>query len=164
MKRVCIIAMFLLVGAACAHAQHRIGAGANYWMVIDDLDVDDIDDAGFAYFVSYQYRMTGPFALDLTLERVPDRFGQSAYAPQASLLLGGPLYVALGIGGIYTDGSFGNEPFYMLRAGVDLPLLFWLRLDIAAQYRFNDFADLRDDDRKIGTDTVFLGAALRLNL
>ena len=155
--------LLLAILPVMAQGGHRIGAGANYWKVIDDIDVRDIDDSGMAYYVSYQYRAQGPFALDLTLERLPDRFGNSAYAPQGYVLIGGTLYAGIGVGMIYTDGDFADEPFYAIKAGLDIPF-FFLRLDVSGHYRFNDFADLKDEDRKIGTDTIFLGAALRLTL
>ncbi len=156
----------LLVAAVLplqAESGHRIGAGANYWTVIDDIDVSDIDDDGFSYNISYQYRLEGPFALDLTLEKLPDRFGEDVYAPQGYLLLGSVIYAGIGAGAIYTDGDFSDEPFYAIKAGVSLPFPF-LELDLSAHYRFNDFADLDDEDRKIDTDTVFLGGSLRLAL
>ncbi len=162
--RIGVVGLLLLaVLPIMAQAGHRIGVGANYWKVIDDIDVRDIDDSGVSYHVSYQYRPQGLFALDLTLERLPDRFGTSAYAPQAYLLVGRVLYAGIGAGMVYTDGNFADEPFYALKAGLELPL-FFLRLDLSGHYRFNDFADLKDSDRKIGTDTVFLGASLRLTL
>ncbi len=160
------VAVFLLValGGNLVRAQHDLGAGFHYWSVIDDIDVTNLDDSGFSYFVNYRYRFQGPVRLELALERLPDRFGKDAYAPQVFLIAGNQLYIGAGLGGVYTDGSFSDEPFYAMKAGLSLPLPFWLRFDISAQYRFNDFADLRDEDRKIGTDTVFLGAALRLTL
>ncbi|MFU8780434.1 MAG: hypothetical protein ACNA71_05340 [Kiritimatiellia bacterium] len=164
MKRLgCILLLSgLLTGAG--HAQHEFGAGINYWKVVDDIDVTNIDDSGVSYYASYSYRMQGPLRIELVVEQLPDRFGYRAHAPQAFLLVGSAIYAGAGVGGIYADGSFSGEPFYALKAGVSLPLFFWLRLDLGGQYRFNDFADLQDDDRKIGTDTVFLGGALRLQL
>lgn len=157
--------MFVLFGlCAPVVAQHEFGAGMQYWKVLDDIDVTNIDDSGFSYFVNYRYRFHGPLRFELVMERLPDRFGEGAYAPQAFLLVGNQIYAGAGAGAIYTNGSFADEPFYALKAGVSLPLPLWLRLDLSAQYRFNDFADLRDEDRKIGTDTIFIGGALRLTL
>ena len=42
-----------------------------------------------------------------------------------------------------------------------LPSLY---ADLSVNYRFNDEADLEDDDRNIDTDTLFLGAAVRFSL
>ncbi|MFP4353243.1 MAG: hypothetical protein ACLFRP_09220 [Puniceicoccaceae bacterium] len=146
-----------------AAGEHRIGAGANYWVTLDDLDVDDIDDSGFSYLVTYQYR-DGLWGLELNAEFLPDRFGENAWAPEAYLIFGDSIYAAAGIGIVHTDGDFESSPFYALRAGFDLEIFSGLHLDISANYRFNDTADLSDSDTRIDTDTVFLGAALRLAL
>jgi len=149
--------------SALSAGEHRIGAGANYWVTLNDLDVDDIDDNGFSYLVSYQYR-DGLWGLELDAEFLPDRFGDNAWAPEAYLIFGDSLYAAVGIGIIHTDGDFESSPFYALRAGFDVEIFSGFHLDISANYRFNDTADLSDSDTKIDTDTVFLGAALRLAL
>ncbi len=153
-----------LFGAGDAFAEnHRLGAGVNYWVTLDDLDIDEADEDGLSYLLTYQYQ-PGLLGVELDLEFLPDRFGEDAYAPQAYLLLGTALYGGAGIGIIHTDGSFEDEPFFALKAGLDLELLPRLYLDVSANYRFNDTADLEDSDSNIDTDTVFLGAAVRLEL
>ena len=156
-------AALIIASSAFAAGEHRIGAGANYWVTLNDLDVDDIDDNGFSYLVSYQYR-DGLWGLELDAEFLPDRFGENAWAPEAYLIFGEGLYAAAGIGIIHTDGEFESSPFYALRVGFDMEIFSGLHLDIAANYRFNDTADLSESGTKIDTDTVFLGAALRLAL
>lgn len=160
---VCFMVLFGL-HATMLHAQHEVGVGIQYWKVLDDIDVTNIDDSGFSYYVNYRYRFKGPLRFELVMERLPDRFGEDAYAPQAFLVAGNRLFAGAGLGAVYTDGAFSDEPFYALKAGVSLPMPLWLRFDLTAQYRFNDFADLRKDDRKVGTDTIFIGAAIRLTL
>lgn len=161
---------FLIVGASMASAmqasvsqqkdKHRFGVGANYWVSLSDLDVDDVDDSGFSYLASYQYWMNH-LAIELNVEFLPDRFGQSAWAPEAYILYGEGIYLAAGIGWINDDGDFQDSPFYAFRLGFDFKLFGNFYMDIAANYRFNDTADLEDSDTKIDTDTVFLGAAIR---
>ncbi len=151
----------LCIGTNAMARDHRIGAGATYWVAVNDIDIDDLDESGLGYFISYQYRPS-LIGFDLALEFLPDHLGDDAIAPQASLILGSALYAAAGIGVLYTDGKFLDEPFYALRAGLDLEVIPSLYLDISANYRFSRRSDLRDDERKIDTDTVFLGAALRL--
>jgi hypothetical protein len=63
--------------------EHRIGGGANYWVAIDDIDNDDVDDDGFSYLASYQYWMDF-LGVELDMEILPDRFGETAYAPGLS--------------------------------------------------------------------------------
>ncbi len=99
------------------------------------------------------------------MEIFPNGFGgfdKTTFAPQAYLVLGSGLYVAGGIGVNYADDKFGDDPFYALRAGVDIEVLPNLRLDINANYRFIEWNDVKKLDEKINTDTVTLGAALRL--
>jgi len=154
-------AALTLGGPALADGPHRFGGGVNYWVALKDIKVDDIDDKGFSHLVTYQYRGS-LWGLGLDAEMLPDRFGRDAYAGQAYLIVGSGLYGAAGVGIVRTGGDFADDPFFVFRAGIDLELLPSLRLDINAQYRFNETADLKDDDRDIDTNTLFLGAALRL--
>jgi hypothetical protein len=148
-----------LAGSAQA-AEHRLGGGVNYWITIDDIDGDDFDEDGLGYLVSYQY-VPGILTLELDLEFLPDRFGETALAPQAYLLLGRGIYAGVGIGINAVDGSFADEPFFALRAGFNLELLPGLYADLNANYRFNDSAEIKDKETDIDTDTIFFGAALR---
>ncbi|MGE9291241.1 MAG: hypothetical protein ACQKBT_09640 [Puniceicoccales bacterium] len=139
---------------------HRIGVGANYWVSLSDIDVDDVDDNGFSYLVTYQY-WKNLVGVELNVEFLPDRFGESAWAPEAYILFGEGIYVAAGIGWINEDGDWQDKPFYALRMGFDFELFAGFYLDLSANYRFNDTADLKDSDTEIDTDTIFLGASLR---
>lgn len=162
----------ILVGSAALSAQtatvtqggdssSSIGVGMNYWVSLNDIDIDDIDDNGFSYLVSYQYR-PGFLGFELVGEYFPDRFGDDAWAPEAYVIVGEGLYGAAGIGVVNSGGSFEDEPFFALKLGFDVKVIANLRLDVSANYRFNDTAELDDDDTKIDSDTVFLGATLRL--
>jgi hypothetical protein len=157
--------MALITGtdSAIAADAHRIGGGATYWVALDDIEVDDkkVDDDGFSFLASYQY-WPALFGLELDVEFLPDRFGESAVAPEAYILFGRAIYCGLGIGMIYSDGNFADEPFYTIKAGLNLELLPGLYADIYGNYRFNDSADFDKEDTDIDTDTVFLGAALRI--
>ena len=95
---------------------------------------------------------------------LPDRFGETAFAPEAYLLFGGTIYGGAGIGIQNLDGEFADEPFFALRAGLNLELLPSTYVDISANYRFNDSAQLENSRTDIDTDTVFLGAAVRVAL
>lgn len=143
--------------------EHRIGGGANYWVTVDDIDDDSFDDNGLSYFLSYQHWWNF-LGLEADLELLPDRFDETAFAPQAYLLFGGTIYGAAGIGLMNIDGDFADEPFFALRAGLNLELLPGTFLDVSANYRFNDTEELEDERTDIDADTVFLGAALRFAL
>ena len=141
---------------------HRIGAGANYWVTVEDMEAD-VDENGFAYLATYQYR-PGLLGLGIDVEMLPDFLGEDAYAPQAYLILGKTIYAAAGVGILNVDGDWADDPFYSLRAGLDLNLLSNLYLDLYGNYRFEETSDLGGEDTEIDADTVFLGAALRLAL
>ena len=147
--------------ARAADSAHRLGGGANYWTAIDDIDVDDVDEDGFSYFVSYQYRPT-LLGLEADVEFLPDRFGEDAIAPAAYLVLGQAIYAAAGAGILHVDGKWADDPFFALKAGLDLEFLPHLFLDVSASYRFDPETELEDAIDAIDTDTVFLGAAVRL--
>lgn len=164
MKKILVIAALTLMMAPQAWAgEHRIGGGANYWIAIEDIDADDADDDGFSYLASYQYVMDFA-AIELDVEFLPDRFGETALAPEAYFLLGKAIYAGVGLGIVHADGGFADEPFFALRGGLNLEILPEIYLDVSANYRFNDSADLDGDDSDIDTDTVFLGAAVRFSL
>jgi len=138
----------------------RIGAGANYWKTLDDLD-GDFDDNGLSHLASFQFWPTLA-GLQADVEFLPDLFGEDAIAPAAYLLAGKTLYAAAGVGRIYRDGAWAADPFFAFKAGLNLELAGFLFLDISGSYRFNGEIDLGDAAEAIDTDTVFLGAALRL--
>lgn len=166
-----LIVVLLLFAAAvvgvgeAAAGEHRLGGGANYWVAIDDIDYNDssVDENGIGYFASYQYWET-LLGLELDLEFLPSRFGESAVAPQAFMLIGTSLYGGFGIGTVFSDGDFADKAFYALRAGFNFELLPGIYADLFGTYRFNDTAELKNSDTDIDTDTVFLGVAIRFSM
>lgn len=162
---VLLLGLIAMTATTALAAEHRIGIGANYWVAVDDIEVGDdkLDDDGLAFFGSYQY-WPGLVGLEVDVEFLPDRFGESAVSPQAYLLIGKGVYAGIGIGTTYTDGDFVDEPFFALKAGINMELLPGLYADIYANYRFNDSADFDNEDTDIDTDTVFLGFAVRIAL
>lgn len=164
MKKTLLVWLVLFAFLSAAQAEdsvHRFGAGANYWIALDDIDVDDIDEDGLSYFASYQFRPT-LIGLQADLEFLPDRFGEDAIAPAAYVVLGKALYAAAGAGILSIDGDWADDPFFAFKAGLDLEVLPHLFLDVSASYRFDPETELEDAVEKIDTDTVFLGAAVRL--
>jgi len=146
---------------ACA-GDASLGLGANYWRAVEDVD-GDFDDNGLSYLLSYQY-MPGPIGFDLQVEMLPDLFGEDAYSAQAYVVAGSALYVAAGVGVLNLNDEWLDDPFYALRAGLNLQLVPGLLLDISGNYRFNEEVALDDAIDAIDTDTVFIGAALRIEL
>lgn len=148
--------------------EHRIGFGYHYWETIDDLgDLGDIEDDGFAKVISYQYLPGGFLRFEVDLEYFDDGFAGSsdtAYSPQVFALVGRFLYAGVGVGITHSNGFASgddwSDPWYAVRAGVDLLLLPKLHLDINANYRADAFEDL--DRAK--SDALTVGASLRLTI
>lgn len=166
MKKVYVLAAALCISILASPvmaSDHRLGGGVNYWVAVDDIDIDDIDDDGFSFLGSYQY-WPGLIGLEVDLEILPDKYGEKAYAPQAFVLVGKSLYAGAGIGIEYFDGSLADEPFFALRAGFNLEMLPGVYWDIYGNYRFNDSADLENEATDIDSDTVFIGTAVRFSL
>lgn len=164
MKKILLLAALSLMLVPQAWAgEHRIGGGANYWVAVEDIDAEGTDDDGFSYLASYQYMMDF-VGLELDVEFLPDRFGETALAPEAYFLIGKAIYAGVGIGIVHADGGFADEPFFALRAGLNLEILPAIFVDVSANYRFNDSADLDGEASDIDTDTIFLGAAVRFSL
>jgi hypothetical protein len=166
---VALVAVAVVCGAAVentnAEVSHRLGVGVHYWKALDDIDVDEVDENGLSYYLTYQLRPATLIKFELDVEMLPDGYGGSdddVFAPQAYVILGGGIYAALGVGTYYTDGDFSSDPFFGLRAGLDLHLLPYIYLDINANYRFEDWDDISDVDEDISTDTITLGAAVRV--
>lgn len=162
---VCLLVSIMTMWAVGASAGNRVGAGLTYWYALDDIDFGDFDRNGASWFLSYQSRGAYLIGWEADLEMMPEGFMASAekvYAPQAYVIAGTSLYGAAGIGWYYSDGEWADEPFYALRAGTELMLVPGIHLDLSANYRFSRWGNLKDEDINIDTDTVMLGAALRI--
>lgn len=144
--------------------QHSLGFGVNYWQVIDDIDIDDIEDNGFSYLAAYRYD-GGLLSLQAEVEVFPEDYAgapKDVYSPQALVVLGESLFVAAGAGINYSDGEFADDPYYLLRAGLSLIGLGPFQIDFHATYLFTDAGAFDVDD--IDTDTITLGAMIRFEL
>ncbi len=136
MKKLLIIMLIILTTSLQANAEEaRIGVGANYWLSIDDIDSTNIDENGLSFYASYQYWM-GLIGIEADLEILPDKFGADAFAPQIFILAGSGVYAGAGVGIEYRDGELADEPFFALKAGLNLELLPSIYLDIYGTYRF----------------------------
>lgn len=164
-----LFAVFVSVSVENVNAEmkNRIGVGAQYWKTIDDIDVHNVDDNGFSYYLSYQLRPASLLKFELDAEMMQDGFAGSddtVFAPQGYIILGGFIYAALGTGIYYTNGEFSNDPFFAVKAGFNLPLIPYFYLDINANYRFDNWDGISDLGDDLSTDTIMLGAAVRLQI
>lgn len=166
-KLSCIIVMSLLLAVTAVQAQagkgSTLGVGATYWTSIDDIDVDNIEDDGFTFLASYQF-WPSLIGFEVDLEVDPDKYGETAVSPEFFVVVGGTVYGAAGVGWQYWDSEFADEPFFALRAGLNLELLPGIFCDIYGTYRFSDKEDLDNDRKDIDTDTIYLGAMLRFSI
>lgn len=151
------------VDTAVAGSDHRLGAGAHYWVTLDDIDVNDVDENGYSFIFSYQNIRADFFKFEADLGLLKEGYAgadTTVWSPQAYFLVGKGLYAGAGVGINYSDGDFAKNPFYALRVGFDLELLPSIFLDLNANYRFENWNfDLIKED--ISTETVTLGAVVR---
>lgn len=160
-----LVCASLLFAAEGKNEFNRIGVGTQYWIAVEDIDTDEVLQDGFSWYASYQMAPSDYFKLEFDFEVLPEEYGgapEQVYAPQAYLVLGNGLYVAAGVGLYYTDGDIAEDPFYALRAGLDVEILPHLRGDLNLNYRFENWDSLSDDELDVDTDTLMVGAAVRL--
>lgn len=160
-----LLAALMAAGLLSAQAQEssgRFGGGVNYWVALDDIDIDDVDEDGFSYFITYK-KESGLFGLQLDLEYFDSRFQDDAYAPAAYLIAGNAIYLSAGIGWVY-ENDWADDPFYALKTGLDIALTKRIHLDLGVSYRVEGSVDLDDAIDDIDTDTLYLGAAVRFGL
>ena len=167
---VCIIMLFvcaMFASEVVAESAHRLGVGVHYWRTVDSIEEKGVDDSGMAYMFSYQYAPAYLLKLELDLEVFPEDFAgapKRVFAPQALLLVGSTVYAGIGVGSFYSDGDFSEDPFYLVRAGLDFEILPNIFAEFNASYHFSDLDDLNEIDRDIDSDTVTLGAAIRIKM
>jgi hypothetical protein len=165
-KGIVMIVLLFGIWSFCSSAyagDHRLGLGGHYWKSIDDIDVSDIKEDGFAMVVSYQYKPSlfgFQFDVEIADEQLTGK-SKTVYSPQAFVIVGGLVYGGLGIGTHYSDGDFADKPFYALKAGLDFELLPYIHLDINANYRFDNW-DRDEVTEDVDTDTVTLGLIGRI--
>ncbi|MCU0612578.1 MAG: hypothetical protein MUE60_12415 [Candidatus Eisenbacteria bacterium] len=158
---------------ATAQGHHRIGAGLHYWKTIDEIDVEEVEgtsikDDGVSWILSYQYSSSPLVRFEADILIMPEtyaaaRSGYRVWGPQAMLLVGPMLYGGIGVG-IYRAGDeWADDPFFPLRAGIDLEILPKISLDINANYRIEQW-NMQYLEDNIDTDTVTLGAIVRLQM
>jgi len=165
MKRLfCLLVVSLIVAGTLtvpAQARGRIGAGAEYMKTLGDIkDTEEFDPDAVAFLGSYQMDLE-LFKVEGDVEFVLD-FGGSGKAlilPQAYALLGDFVYGGVGIGTVTFDGEWASDPFYALRAGVNLGLDS-MEVDVYGLYRFLD-TDVFEDFGDQNLDSITFCAQVR---
>ncbi len=145
---------------------NRFGMGAHYWRTMDSVGSRDIERDGGSWFITYQRRVLPLLKWQADLEILPREFAGSeseVFAPQVFAVAGGWVYGAVGAGILFSDGRFGSQPFYNLRAGLDWKVLPRTRLDLHVNYQVSEWKHInRSDDRRFESDVLLFGAAVRM--
>ena len=171
MRKLVIAAVAAIVLAHEAKAAYRssgleLGAGATYWYSIDEAKDQSFDRDGLGWMVSSRIPLSDFFAIGLEVEQSPDNFvflDKHLYLPSAYAILGNGIYGGIGLGTYYYDGDFYGDLWYALRAGFKVPILAnSLVLDVNVNYRVENWDDVKDAGELVDTDTLMIGAALRL--
>jgi len=170
-KWLCWLAVVAVAcGARAEGPAFFFGGGAHYWKTIDELKEETgLDDSGFSWMASAQVGPSEWVKVEGDLEVFPQGFAGSedtVFGPQAFLVIGSGLYAAGGIGVYYNSDleDKWSDPFYVVRAGINIEVLPRIWLDVNANYEFFDWESVKDLRQNIDTDTVTVGAVLRVRL
>ena len=171
MRKFAIAAIAVSMVVAEAMAANRgtgfeLGAGATYWYSIDAAKDQSFDRDGLGWMITSRIPLSDFFAIGLEVEQSPDNFvflSKRLYLPSVYAVLGNGIYGAIGIGTYYYDGDFYGDTWYALRAGFKVPVITdALVLDVNINYRVEDWDGIKEVGDNVDTDTLMVGAALRL--
>ncbi len=162
-----LAALFVLTTVPTVSAAgFEIGVGANYWYSIDEAKDHSFDRDGLGWMISSRIPLAKYIAIGLEVEQTPDNFiflDEKLYLPAAYAILGDGIYLGIGAGTYYYDGDFYDEVWYALRAGIKIPVLTKnLVLDINVNYRVEDWDGIKEARDNVDSNTLMVGAALRL--
>lgn len=160
-----LFSLVIVAGVSAPAAAAQLGVGLHYLRTIDDLgDIEGASQDDFSLFGT----VTVPVAMlrvEGAVEWTPDYLGSDEHLFQPAaygLLPLGLLYggVGIGVGYLTGDGNgWASNPFYALRAGVDLEL-GGLALDAFASYRFQS-ASFVDGASNFDLDALTLAAQIK---
>jgi len=159
----CLVILTLAAAGAAQAGTHRLGGGLHFQRNLGDIEDYGFDANSFSILGSYQYD-GGLLKLEGDVDYIFDYAGtdEAMWEPSAWVLLGDMIYGGGGIGIGYINSEWQSDPFYALRAGVDIKLSSF-DLDVFGTYRFQsdqDFEDLTGED----LDSVTFAALLRFAL
>lgn len=131
--------------AGTAHAERSFGVGIHYLRNLGDISDDeglDLNQNSASLLGSFKVG-AGPLKVDGQVEYIFDYIGtgNEMWQPSVWGLFGTRFYGGAGMGIGYTDNEWQTNPFYALRAGVNLPLAK-MGLDLYATYNFQSDQEL----------------------
>jgi hypothetical protein len=165
MKKFLAVLMIIAATSTTATiANAGLGVGLHYLRNLGDIDEDeslDLSKDSYGLIGSFKNNSAGLLSFEAQVEYIFDYAGtdEDMWIPSGWLLAGKFIYGGAGIGIGHTDGEWQSDPFYALRAGVNLPL-GGLSLDAYGTYQFwsnDDLEDLTGED----LDSVTFAAVLR---
>jgi opacity protein-like surface antigen len=161
-------------------AEHSLGFGGHYFRTMDEIS-DDLEDDyadafhkdGIGFNISYRYKPSSMFGMQLELQVFPDGyyFAKNAYSPRILFVIGSTLYLGAGVAWNYLtmEDSFNDivedgewtDSYYLIRAGVELPIFApQLKFDLNANYELNEWSELDE----YNSDYLSFGIGLRILL
>lgn len=172
MKKTISTALLALGLAVCLPAAteasgFEVGVGANYWYSLKDAVDNSFDEDGLGWMISTRWMFTDYLGLGFELERSPDNFvllDKPMYAPSAHLIVGSGLYLGLGVGCYYYDGDFYENEWYNLRLGIKMKIIDPVVIDLNVNYRADSFDEVEDVVDNLDSQSLTLGAAIRIDL
>lgn len=165
MKRwIFCILMLLAFGVEIARAEASLGVGYRHFFTVDELE-KPFKENGYGGYINWRMQWTEWLGGLLELAFYEDGYAGTSnepLAPQAFLLLGGPLYLGAGVGILYSKSDFADSPFWVVRAGYEGVLTEWFLFDVTVSYEFSEWNGVNKVDERFESDTVVVGAGLRV--
>ncbi len=152
--------------AVDTRAESTLGLGAAYFRTVDSLN-KPFEESGVAPVLSYRADLTDVVKLQLDGLLYPEGYAgayKDVFSPQAFVLFGGDFYVGAGFGTLIAGSDVADSPMYIARVGYTIRMFTGLHLDLNANYELSDWDGINDVDERKDSDTVTVGAALRLLL
>lgn len=151
-----VVLPLLMLGTAATDSQAGLGLGIHYLNTLGDIkDNEHFDSSSLGYFASYSMGVA-LIHFEADLEWIPDyAFGESMFQPQAYAFIGSFIYGGVGVGFSNYNGDWLDDPFYALRAGVNIAAF-----DIFTSYRFQNWDNLEGLASK-DLDSLTFGAQFK---
>ena len=141
------IALFVSFAGTAHAGRMSPGIGIHYLRNLGDISNDpnvDLNENSASLIGSLKSGL-GPITVDGQVEYIFDYIGtgNEMWQPSVWGLLGNLIYGGVGMGIGYTDGDWQTNPFYALRAGVNLPL-GKRAIDLYGTYNFQSDQELEN--------------------
>ena len=164
---VCLMVVTAANPAAESEELYRLPTTINVSRLeLADLSINEFESAAQQQAAVFSLKLNPRNLLQFTtkMSLLPPELNSdpdSVLLPQMFIAVGDDLYAGLGTRYLIEDGILIDDPQFSLRAGVDLEILPYIFLDVSADYRFDDWRELKEEDGFLAEDVVW-GGALRI--